>query len=360
MFLDFKIGLGAIITLPFIIIILIPTLLAIIYFVYLVFLTIRYRIKLGINNLENVFVEETTSIPNYEPAIMGYLVNCQKIGRREICSTLFDLIGKDVIKIVLKSGFVSDDDAKYILKLNEEKIDQLNGFEVSLIKYLFRNTKSIKSETLHKRLYKKNMSDKFYNDFLRLIQAKAKTYDFFDKKTGKRKMKVYKIVNKVVTVIASIASFMGSLIFSVDELDGDGEILYIIIISLISAGILWGLKFLITFMFNLTCFYNDFSERGNVDYKKWLGFKKYLKNYSLISNHPLMGVMIWERYYAYAIGLKCSKKFFKQMKKMKVVDNSIDIKMFETLNDIVDCIGTSTKKIKKISLDEYGGSHVDY
>ena len=113
-------------------------------------------------------------------------------------------------------------------------------------------------------------------------------------------------------------------------------------------------------MYNLTCFYNDFSEKGNEDYKKWMSFKKYLKKCSTIPEHPLMGVMIWERYYAYAIGLKCSKKFFKQMKKMKIVDNSVDIKMFELFNDIVSTIGTSAKRIKSISIDRYGGSHVNY
>ena len=74
----------------------------------------------------------------------------------------------------------------------------------------------------------------------------------------------------------------------------------------------------------------------------------------------MMGVQVWERYYAYAIGLKCSKKFFKQMKKMKIVDNSVDIKMFETFNDLVSTIGTSVKKIKTITKDKYGGAHVEY
>ena len=47
-------------------------------------------------------------------------------------------------------------------------------------------------------------------------------------------------------------------------------------------------------------------------------------------------------------------------KKMKIMDNSIDIGVFEKFNDIIDCIGTSAKKVKSISLDEFGGSHVDY
>ena len=360
MFLSNALILIGIIGVPFAIIILIPTVLALIYLVYLIVLTIKYRTRLGIKDLQNLFMDETTSIPNYEPAVMSYLVNYQKIGRREICSTLFDLVGRNVIKITLKSGFVSDDNGKYILELDDERSKELHGFEERLVKYLFGSNKSIKSETLHKKLYKKNLKESFYTDFLRQVQSKAKTHDFFDSKTAKRKVKVYKIVNKVVTVIASIATALGGLILEVDDFDDSGIILTIIVFSLITAGILWCLKFLITFMFNLTCFYNDFSKNGNEDYKKWIGFRKYLKNYSTIPDHPLMGIMVWERYYAYAIGLCCSKKFFRQMKKMKVVDNSIDIKLFETFNNIIECIGTSAKKVKTISVDEFGGSHVDY
>lgn len=196
--------------------------------------------------------------------------------------------------------------------------------------------------------------------FLRLIQAKAKTNDFFDAKTAKRKVRIYKCVDKIITVIASIMTFLVGLIGCIEDADSEGVILSIVIFSLLTAGILWGLKFLISFMYNLTCFYNNFSKNGNQDYKKWMGFKKYLKNCSTIPEHPLMGVLVWERYYAYSIGLKCSKKFFKQMKKMKIADNSIDMKVFEVFDDIVSTIGMSTKKIKSISIDEHGGSHVDY
>ena len=349
-----------IISIPFIVIISIVAFVALLYLGYLILLTTRYRAKEGIMDLKNMFLDESTTVPNYEPAVMGYLVNYQKIGRREICSTLFDLIGRNVISITLKSGFVSDDDAKYILKINEEEREKLEGFEALLVKYLFGKNKSIKSETLHTKIYKNNLKENFYVDFLRLVQSKAKTYDFFNPKTAKRKTRVYNIINKVLTIVASIMTFLCGLIFEIVDVDDDGIILSIIIFSLITAGILWCFKFLISFMYNLTCYYNDFSKNGNEDFKKWMSFKKYLKNCSTIPDHPLMGVMVWERYYAYAIGLKCSKKFFEQMKKMKVVDNSINIGLFETFNDIVSCIGTSAKKIKSISLDEFGGSHVDY
>ena len=360
MFLDSDWFVFGIISVPFIIIISIVALIALVYLCYLILLTTRYKTKEGFMDLQNLFLDEETSVPDYEPAVMAYLVNFQKIGRREICSTLFDLIGRNVISITLKSGFVGDNNAKYVLKINDEKRENLEEFEDLLLKYIFSESKSIKSETLHRKIYKKNLHEGFYEKFLRLVQTKAKTHDFFDCKTGKRKVRVYNIINKVLTVVASIMTFLSGLIFEIDDVDDSGIIVSIIVFSLITAGILWCFKFLISFMYNLTCYYNDFSKKGSEDYRKWMSFKKYLKNCSTIPDHPLMGVMVWERYYAYAIGLKCSKKFFKQMKKMKVVDNSIDIGLFETFNDIVSCIGTSAKKIKSISIDEFGGSHVDY
>ena len=48
------------------------------------------------------------------------------------------------------------------------------------------------------------------------------------------------------------------------------------------------------------------------------------------------------------------------MKKMKIVDNTIDIKLFETFNFMIENIGVSARKIKSISFDEFGGSHIDY
>lgn len=368
MFLSASSIVAIVLGVPFVIMVLIPLLVAIVYFVYLTIETIKYRSMLGLRDIQDLFVEETNKVPDYEPAVMGYLVNYQRIGRREICSTLFDLISRRAIKITLTKGLVSDDDSKYKLTLNEEYEGSLKTYEERLIKYLFRNSKSINSDTLHERLYKKNLNENFYEAFLKNIQADAKNYDFFSAKVARVKVRVYKVINKVVTIMATVASGLAAFVLAGLEGIGDfadsGEALAVIMLvfvyCLITAGLLWALKFLISFMYNLSCYYNDLSKNGRVDYKKWVGFRKFLKNFSMLKDHPLMGVMVWERYYAYAIGLKCSKKFFKQMKKMKIVDNSINISSLECLNNIASCIGTSKKKIKSISIDKYGGSHVDY
>ena len=350
---------------PFILAIGIAVLMVIGYFLYLVFETLYYRSKLGLKDIEEIFIRETTTIPDYEPAVMGYLINYQKIGRREICSTLMDLIGRNLIKITLKKGFVSDNDGEYVLEKNcGEQI--LKGYESLLITYLFGAKEKISSTVLHKKLYKDNLKEGFYSKFLRSIQEDAKKHDFFGSKIAKFKMKIHKIVDEVVTTLAYVSSGLCCLCgFVLEAFDSGADamadfVILFLLFCLITAGILWCMKFLISFMYNLNCYYNEFSKQGNEDYKKWVGFRKFLKKCSSIPEHPLMGAVVWERYYAYAIELKCSKKFFKQMKKMKIVDNAIDVEIFEKFNDIIECVGTSAKKVKTLSLDEFGGSHVDY
>jgi hypothetical protein len=68
----------------------------------------------------------------------------------------------------------------------------------------------------------------FYAKFLRLIQEKAKTYDFFDKKTAKRKYRVYKIIDKVITVIASVSSGLCTLVMGIEDFDDQGGVLAIV------------------------------------------------------------------------------------------------------------------------------------
>lgn len=329
------------------------------YLLYLIIPTITFYLRLGIKHI-NPFIDESIDIPEYEPAIMSYLVNFQKIGRREICSTLFDLIAKKEIKIEMTRGFVNDDTGGYQLILVNYREATLNSYEEILVKYLFGRKKIITNEDLKDKLYKKNLDKNVLTSFLKAIQDEAKKRDFFSEKEAKIKARVYKVVNKIVTVIASVTSGIFALSLELLEAADDVEVLVIILGLMAFAGIFWIVKFLISFAYNLTCYYNNFSKQGNEDYKKWLGFKRYLKKWSSLTNQPIMSVLIWQKYYAYSIGLKVNKKFFKQMKKMRIVDNSIDIGLFETFNNIVSCIGTSAKKIKSISIDEHGGSHVDY
>ena len=100
------------------------------YLLSLVIPTIKFYINLGLKNV-NPFIEESINIPNYEPAIMSYLMNYQKIGKREICSTLFDLIAKGAIEIELEKGLVTENEGEYSFKVNCKDISKrfIYGFK---------------------------------------------------------------------------------------------------------------------------------------------------------------------------------------------------------------------------------------
>ena len=74
-----------------------------------------------------------------------------------------------------------------------------------------------------------------------------------------------------------------------------------------------------------------------------------------------MGVTIWKKYYAYAIVLKCSHKFFSQLKEMKIADDSIVVASVELFEFVISNIKDSIKEgIKHVSTDAHGGTHIDY
>ena len=86
-------------------------------------------------------VKENVEIFNYQPAVVGYLINSQKLGKKEIFSTLFDLIARDVIKLDFKKGFVSDNIGEYTLQLNNKSNCILEEYEEMLIHWLFISDK---------------------------------------------------------------------------------------------------------------------------------------------------------------------------------------------------------------------------
>ena len=321
----------------------------------------------------------TTTIPNYEPAIMGYLVNKQKIGEREIYSTLFDLIGKKVVKITLKKGEVSSNNSEYEFTYTGEN-KGLNEYEKYIIYWLFEDdVNPITQEDIKNKIHNEENSLKNFNYFQKKLQIVAKRKDFFNKKISKTKATSYHVIH-ITTFIMDMFSkkliygvyFLSYLyvVFGVSSYLGVniGETQYNIttlfigcVLPILLSYFMKLVDFLVTYFYNICCYYNEYSENGLEDYKKWMGFKTFLNDYTLMKENPLMSVVVWERYYAYAIELKCSSKFFEQVKGMNLTNDSIDVALVEFYEFLINNIKESAlKDPKSISTDVYGGSHVDY
>lgn len=368
----------------------IPALLFVICLVYLIINLISLK---KINNrqrhidIDNV---ESLDISNYQPAIMGYLVNNQKLTKREILSTLFDLVSRKVLKINMVEGLVNDNVGKYTISLNE-KDNNLTEYEKDLIEYLFYydnslETKQITEEELEEKFYKNNLSYFYSKQFFKHVQEDAKKYDFFDAKTAEKKVKIYNFIKKAikfivgfVTIVFGIPALIsGAVMFFVGSASGfilrileifkvvtpeftDKIYFDLIGFPLILVAIVWLFCFLIAYLYNITCYVNNFSDNGRKEYVKWMKLKKYLEKFSLIKDQPIMGVEVWGKYYAYSIELKCSKKFFEQLKAMGIVENSLNIGVLEFIQFLEDtCDDSIFADVKSISIDEHGGSHVDY
>lgn len=362
----------------------IPFLLVVYGVVNLIYNFFKYKII-----EKSIKTTETTGLPSYSPAVMGYLINKQKLTKREALSTLFDLINRKIIKIKLKKGLVSDDVGNYSLELNMTEGEELTEYENILIDYLFDNKKNkiITQENLKNKFYKNNFKSNYsyYKNFYNSIQEHAKKEGFFDRKTGGRKVKTYNLITKISKIISIVTTIAiappGVVLSALYLIFGDFsetimEILVelaidfapmrhimfsIFVFPLIITALVWTFNFIIIYLYNLTCFYNKFSEKGKKEYQKCIGLKKFLENNTTLGEHPIMGIEIWGKYYVYAIGLNCSKKFFEQMKKMNVAEGAIDSYLLEVFNDLKENFEDSLfLDMKTISVDEYGGCHVNY
>ena len=60
--------------------------------------------------------------------------------------------------------------------------------------------------------------------------------------------------------------------------------------------------------------FGQWTEKGRVFYLKWSNFKKFLKDNSLIKEHPPESIVIWKKYLIYGTALGVADKVYDAMK----------------------------------------------
>lgn len=85
--------------------------------------------------------------------------------------------------------------------------------------------------------------------------------------------------------------------------------------------------------------------KGNEDYNKWMGLKKFLKDFSNMDKRELPEVTLWEKYLVYALPLGCASRLAKDMEiRIKEFDSTMisdmpDFDYFKRtllINNIID------------------------
>lgn len=218
----------------------------------------------------------------YGPEVLGYLIN-KKITPNDLSASILNLINKNVITVKKIEGRKED----YIFSKNIISVD-LTKAEEKVIILLFEGKDLIKLSD-----FKRKASSNYilfisnYDDWKLQATAISRAEDFYENSNKKIWGTIYSI----------LGCFIG-FYFIKPHLNFFFNFL-IILIGIIS------------FVYFVTI--TKRTIKGNNDYHKWMGLKRFLKDFSTFDEKTLPEINLWEKYLVYAVPLGCAKKLSKDM-----------------------------------------------
>ena len=167
----------------------------------------------------------------------------------------------------------------------------------------FANNDVLNLSNLKKRMKSKSNAEWFMNNFDDWKEAVENEYFTDDVKN--------RYFNDTGTTLAALIGFLGiglSIVFVVIFLFTDfsrGFELFIIGIILAA--------FSYFMLSRRDDVFGKWTKEGRVIYLKWINFKKFLKDNSLINEHPPESIVIWKKYLIYGTSLGVAKSVEKAM-----------------------------------------------
>lgn len=235
---------------------------------------------------------------NYGPEVLGYLIN-KKIGPNDLSASILNLVNKKVINVEKIEGKKED----YLFTKNNITED-LTIAEKKVIALFFQGVDEVKLSIFKERaksIYSVFISD--YDDWKLQATAISRAEDFYEKNNKKVWGALYSI----------LGCFIG-FYFIKPHLN----ILFNVLIILTG---------IISFVYFVNI--NKRTIKGNNDYHKWMGLKRFLKDFSTFDEKTLPEITLWEKYLVYAIPLGCAKKLSKAMQikvsELNYTDTNVDM-----------------------------------
>lgn len=218
---------------------------------------------------------------NYGPEVLGYLLN-KNVGPNDLSSSIMNLINKKVIAVEKVPGKRKED---YLLK----KIGtDVTIAEQNVLELVFDTKDSIllsEFKKTAKKSYESFLSR--YDDWKLQATAISKAEEFYEVNNQKYIAIIYSIMGLILT-FALYKQYISILIYVIIFLLSIGSLIYFASIT-------------------------KRSKKGNNDYSKWMGLKRFLKDFSMMDEKSLPEVALWEKYLVYAMPLGCAKKLSKDM-----------------------------------------------
>lgn len=218
----------------------------------------------------------------YGPSTVGYLIR-RSIRNDDLSASILNLICMKVI------GFETDETSKKKDNFKLIKLEHnltLCAADQMLVDFLFDNEETVTLSELKRRA--KSRYQSFIDDFtswksLALIEAKNE--NFYES-------------NPTIRILAILYCIVGILI----ALYRTYFVLNCVMIVIA----------IIAFIYFIS--YTKKTQKGNDDYRKWIGLKNFMLDFGRMDTKDLPEIVLWEKYLAYAVTLGCADKLAKTMK----------------------------------------------
>ena len=245
-------------------------------------------------------------LPTNDPpeVINAIIENAHDIGTPDIKgfeASLMNLIDRKVVNIFSEA---SEDFStnELILTFNHEKEGELSRSEKILfdILYNFADANALNLSRLNEQLSAESTAKWFMSKFdywKETVENQIdKDYYFID--TGSTLISAIGLGGMVFGAIIAILGFMTNLGNGIYALVGG---IFLIIFSVA----LFGIK---------EDIFGRWTKEGRVFYLKWKNLEKFLKDNSLINEHPPESIVIWRKYLIYGAALGVADEVYKSMK----------------------------------------------
>ena len=216
-------------------------------------------------------------------------------------ATIMNLIDRKVIHLNTQTD--NDTELKeLILTFNHDKVNELSASEKIVFKTLthFADGNTLNLSGLNGQLSSETNA-RLFMDYIEnwenTVKNSVRTNELFNNRGS-----------KIISIIGTLGIVFGAIIALLGFITNLGNGIYSLV-----AGILLIIFSVIIKRLDEDIF-GQWSEEGRVFYLKWNNFKKFLKDNSLIEEHPPESIVVWKKYLIYGTALGVADKVYKSMK----------------------------------------------
>lgn len=243
------------------------------------------------------------------PAVVNAILNRSSIGEPDMKgfeATIMDLIDRKIFKIIIEEGELTSD---LILEFDESRYSELSIEEQKVFDLLntfgYDNKLNVSrlSSQLNNEYNAKLFVEKFdeWKDIVKDDCIGEDKLSQYFRNTGTKLSSAFTVGGLVFAAILFIMSAFS------DHPAGRYGLFASVFLAIIS----------IVISFIPEDIFGQWTPEGRVYYLKWMNFKKFLKDNSLIKEHPPESIVIWNKYLVYGTALGVADEVYESMKLYK-------------------------------------------